>query len=289
MANLKNSRIKSFIIMALIYLAAIACGIIVYEILPFNPYLSLLLADIAATVVTFLYSVIFDNASVYDPYWSVAPMVIVIYLAVSCGINILGALLLTAILIWGTRLTLNWAYTFGNLTHQDWRYTQLSAKTGRLYPLVNFFGIHLVPTLVVYACMVPVAYAFINGLSYNFGSVYFFILALFAVLIQGTADVQMHRYRKEKKTPFIRTGLWKHSRHPNYLGEITMWWSIALMVVCAAPSEWYLILGAAMNTLLFAFISIPMAEERQSRKEGYEQYKRETRVLLPIKKYTNTK
>ena len=119
MANLKNSRIKSFIIMALIYLAAIACGIIVYEILPFNPYISLLLADIAATVVTFLYSVIFDNASVYDPYWSVAPIVIVIAYAVRDGLTSLGVLMLIAVCFWGLRLTANWAYTFANL-YYDW-------------------------------------------------------------------------------------------------------------------------------------------------------------------------
>ena len=285
MEKIKNSRTKSFIFMALIYLVAITAGIIVYEVLPFNAYISLLIADIVATAVTYLYSVIFDNASVYDPYWSVAPIVIVLYLVSSYGLNTLTTLLLIAILLWGIRLTANWAYTFGGLTHQDWRYTMLKGKTGKAYQLVNFIGIHLVPTLVVYSCMVPVLYCFENGLSANFGSVYFFLVAIAAIVIQGTADIQMHKYRKTKKTPFIRTGLWKHSRHPNYLGEITMWWSVALMVVCADFSAWYLIIGAVANTLLFAFISIPLAEGKQAKKEGYEDYKRETRALLPIKKF----
>ncbi len=286
MEKIKNSRIKSFIFMALIYLVAIIAGILVYEVLPFNAYISLLIADIVATAIVYLYSVIFDNASVYDPYWSVAPIVIVLYLASSYGLSAFTTLMLVAILLWGIRLTVNWAYTFGGLTHQDWRYTMLKSKTGRAYQLVNFIGIHLVPTLVVYSCMVPVLYGFDNSLSINFGSVYFFIMAIVAVIIQGTADIQMHKYRKNKKTPFIRTGLWKHARHPNYLGEITMWWSIALMVVCADPSAWYLILGAVANTLLFVFVSIPMAEGKQAKKEGYEEYKRETRALLPIKKFT---
>ena len=41
--------------------------------------------------------------------------------------------------------------------------------------------------------------------------------------------------------------------------------------------------GAALNTLLFIFVSIPMADERQSRKAGFEEYKKETRMLLPIR------
>lgn len=286
MEKIKNSRAKSFILMALIYLVAIIAGILVYEVLPFNAYISLLIADVVATAVTYLYSVIFDNASVYDPYWSVAPIVIVLYLVSSYGLNTLSTLILIAVLFWGIRLTANWAYTFKGLSHQDWRYTMIQKKTGKIYQLVNFVGIHLVPTLVVYCCVVPVVYAFENNLSANFGSIYFFIMAIIAVVIQGTADIQMHKYRKNKKTPFIRTGLWKNARHPNYLGEILMWWSVALMVVCAQPSAWVLIAGAAANTLLFVFISIPMADARQAKKEGYDEYKRETRALLPIKKFT---
>lgn len=63
-----------------------------------------------------------------------------------------------------------------------------------------------------------------------------------------------------------------------------MWWGIALSVVCANPESWYLIAGALANTILFLVVSIPMADKKQSRKEGFEQYKRETRMLLPIKK-----
>ena len=81
-----------------------------------------------------------------------------------------------------------------------------------------------------------------------------------------------------------RLGLWKHSRHPNYLGEILVWGGVGLSVVCAAPSAWYLAAGAVANTLLFLAVSIPMADKRQSRKEGFAEYKKQTRMLLPIKK-----
>ena len=106
--------------------------------------------------------------------------------------------------------------------------------------------------------------------------------------MQGAADVQMHKYRKNRSTPFIRVGLWKHSRHPNYLGEILMWWGVALAVVCSAPDCRYLILGAVANTVLFLAVSIPMADGRQSRKEGFAEYKAQTRMLLPVKKWSKS-
>ena len=123
-----------------------------------------------------------------------------------------------------------------------------------------------------------------NDLKTNVWVIIFIIVSFLAVILQGTSDIQMHKYRKNKATPFIRTGLWKYSRHPNYLGEILMWWGIGLCVFSMTP-KWYLLIGAIANTLLFLFVSIPMADNRQSRKEGFSEYKKETWMLLPIPKF----
>lgn len=285
MKKLKQNRAASFAVVALVYVIAALVGIVIYRELSLSWWLSLLIADVAATVVTFVFSVIFQNASVYDPYWSVQPPVILTAFAVGSKLTSLGVMLLLAVSFWAIRLTANWAYTFHGLEHQDWRYTMLSEKTGRLYPIVNFVGIHMVPTLVVYGCILPAVYAVIYGLTANVGSVLFICLSLSAAVMQGVADVQMHRFRRRRNGRFIRVGLWHYSRHPNYLGEILMWWGIALSVVSAAPEAWYLIFGAVANTLLFLFVSIPLADGKQSRKEGFAEYKAETRMLLPIKKF----
>lgn len=284
MKGLKESRLASFIVILLVYIIATAVGVLIYNALNYSWWLSLLIADVGATVVTFIFSVIFNNASVYDPYWSVQPPVILIAFCLGKSLNLLSALLLIAVGYWALRLTANWAYTFANLNHQDWRYTMLREKTGVFYPLINFLGIHLVPTLVVYGCILPAVYAVVHQISPNFLSVIFIVLAIGSATMQGIADVQMHRYRKNRTSAFIRSGLWKHSRHPNYLGEILMWWSVALSVVCANINAWFLISGAIANTLLFVFISIPLADGRQSRKQGFKEYKNQTRALLPFKK-----
>ena len=293
--NIKNNRMLSFLLVTLIYIAASALGIFLYNALvaklAWSWWLSLLVADVAATVFTFLFSLIFQNASVYDPYWSVQPPVILVCYAIGSSMNVARVLALTAVCFWGVRLTANWAYTFHGLSHQDWRYTMLKEKTGAFYPLINFLGIHLVPTLVVYGCVLPAAYLFQVQTAWNLGSVIFFLLSVSATVLQGVSDFQMHRFRKrnrlaspEAKESFIHDGLWKYARHPNYLGEILMWWGIALSVVCVAPSAWYLCAGAFANTLLFTFVSLPMAENRQAKKDGFAEYKQTTRMLLPLRK-----
>lgn len=279
-----KKRSTSYIIILFVYIIAAAVGVALYMVLPLGFILNLLIADVAATVLTFVFSLVFSNASVYDPYWSVQPPVILIAFAFGKALTVARVLVLVAVWLWGVRLTANWAYTFKGLGSQDWRYTMLKEKSGRLYPLVNFFGIHLVPTLIVYACTLPAVYIFVYDTGWNAGSVIFFFVSVLAVVMQGIADIQMHIFRKKKTGSFIRTGLWKHSRHPNYLGEILMWWGVAFSLVSVSPTHWYLCIGALLNTALFLFVSIPMADKRQSAKEGFEEYRRETHMLFPIGK-----
>ena len=280
--NLRKNRAFALTIVTISYLLAMTVGVVSYHYLPFTFWINLLLADILATVVIFIFSVAFQNASFYDPYWSVQPIVILI--AFACRYSLAGVRIFPfiATMVWGIRLTANWVYTFKDLNWQDWRYTMLKEKTGIFYPVINFVGIHMVPTLVVYGCILPAVYAVRVGLDPNAASVAFLCLSVGAATMQGIADVEMHRFRKDRDGRFIRRGLWKYSCHPNYLGEILMWWGVALAVICADPTAWYLAAGALANTLLFFAVSIPMADGRQSRKEGFAEYKKQTRMLLPI-------
>lgn len=289
MLNVKKSRAAGFAVVFLVYIAAAVLGISVYGLLPYNFWLSLLIADVIATVFVFAFSLIFKNASVYDPYWSVQPIVIIGAYAAENALTLPRALILVTVLLWGIRLTANWAYTFHGLNFQDWRYTMLNEKTGKFYPIINFIGIHMVPTLVVYGCVLPAAFLFENETAFNTGSAFGAALSVAAFTMQGIADIQMHRFRLSKKRgetnePFIRTGLWRYSRHPNYLGEILMWWGVAIGVVSMMPQCWYLCAGALANTCLFLFVSIPMADSRQSCKEGFEEYRKTTHMLLPVAK-----
>lgn len=284
---LKN-RALSFSLITVIYIVAAYCGWFLFQRLPFDFWLSLLICDVYSTIIVFIFSVAFGNASVYDPYWSVQPIVITAFFAAHYGLNCLGALLFIAICWWGLRLTSNWAYTFQNLTCQDWRYTMLHEKTGRAYPLINFIGIHLVPTLVVYLCTLPAVVAIHDGAIFRPVCAVFICISILAAVIQLIADIQMQKFRKAKadgkisgvEATFIRTGLWKNARHPNYFGEIMMWWGIGLSCVCSMPDKWYLLAGAAANTLLFFCVSIPMADGRQSKKAGFDEYKKQTRILI---------
>lgn len=287
MLTVKNRKL-SFLLVFAVYAIALAVGVVTYRALGSLPlFAALLIADVLATVAVFLFSLLFGNASVYDPYWSVQPPIILLLLAASFRepLGWVDVLLLAVIFLWGIRLTANWAYTFGGLTHQDWRYTMLSEVTGRAYPLINLLGIHMFPTLVVYACILPAAYALRDGGEGGLLSVLGLLISLLAVVLQLVSDSEMQAFRRRGEGGFIRIGLWRYARHPNYLGEILMWWGVAITSLSVLPAAmWSLSLGAIVNTVMFLVVSIPMADRRQARKEGYAAYRAETRSLLPIPK-----
>lgn len=284
----KENRAKSMAAVVAIYIVAALLAIAVFQRLPGqNVFVRVFVADTAATVFVYLLGLALRNASVYDPYWSVAPLVALPALAVYYRAYTFGALLfLVAIAYWGVRLTLNWVYTFQNLLWQDWRYTLLRQKTGLFFPLVSFLGIHYVPTLVVYAAMLPGIAYLQMGAPWRLGVGLGCTVCVCAATLQLVADRQMHRFRRSAQPgQLIRTGLWQYARHPNYLGEILMWWGVFAVLMAVAPGLWPLGIGAVANTLLFVCISIPLADARYRReKPGYEEYHAETRMLLPFKK-----
>ena len=282
MEKLINKKILSIIIITIIYIIASIIGIIIYNKLSYSNIINIFIADVIATIIVFIFSLIFKNSSIYDPYWSVAPIVIITPLFIINNITITSILILIAIWYWGVRLTTNWAIFFTNLSKQDWRYNKYKNSTKKLYPIVNFFGIHMMPTILVFIALIPA----IIGVEYNVINIFTiigFIICLIATTIELIADIEMYNYRKNNKG-LIRVGLWKYSRHPNYLGEILMWWGIAIIGI-SITNNYYLVIGAILITLLFITISIPLADKKQSKKEGYKKYREETRSLLPIPKH----
>ncbi|MBY0427289.1 MAG: DUF1295 domain-containing protein [Cytophagales bacterium] len=284
------SLFRSFLVCTVTYLLAI--GAAVGTGFYFKDLSSLEIVaygDIAGTLVVFILSVIFRNASLYDAYWSVKPPVIALFYLISpenVDINLTRqSLVLILIFAWGLRLTWNWARKWEGLGHQDWRYADLKEKTGKFYFFVNLTGIHFFPTLLVYLSCLPMYPAMsLGNQPLGLFDVLGVVVATMGILFELIADNQLRAFTlNPNRVPgeTLKTGLWKYSRHPNYFGEVSFWWGIFLFALPVTGFEWTII-GPVSITLLFVFISIPMIDQRMlKRRANYAEHIKNVSALVP--------
>jgi steroid 5-alpha reductase family enzyme len=285
------SRSSAYTLLALAYVAAGVAAVATGALLSGSePLRVAFAADVVATVVVFGFSMSFDNSSFYDPYWSVAPLALGLYWLASAGPSS-GALVRDVVVLvlvgaWGVRLTYNFLRGWQGLGHEDFRYVDLRAKSGRAYWLVSFFGIHLFPTLMVFAGCLPI-YAVLHGGVAPLGPLdaVAVLVTASAIAVETRADAELRRFRQRvdrRPEDVLETGLWAYSRHPNYFGEILFWWGLYLFALSASPARRWTGVGALAITLMFRFVSLRLIEDRMlARRPGFANRMRTTSAIVP--------
>jgi steroid 5-alpha reductase family enzyme len=292
------SKKRAFAVCIGTYLVAAAAAFGVGRVVnTLHPLWVAVIADLAATVTVFLFSMAFNNSSLYDPYWSVAPPVIALYWLLSStspAVALRVVPLFALLLVWSVRLTANWARRWQGIDHEDWRYAAFRERFRGLYWPVSFLGIHLFPTIVVFlGCMS--LYAVLGASSRGLGILDAAATAVtaLAVWIEATADRQLRRFLARRssagsssegseKGRICERGLWALSRHPNYFGEVLFWWGLYLFALAASPSSWWTLFGPLTMTALFVFVSVPMMDRHMlTRRPEYAQVMQVRSGLVP--------
>jgi steroid 5-alpha reductase family enzyme len=270
------------------YVAAGLAGIAAAALLPArHPVAAAFWGDLVATLVIFGLSIVVSNASLYDPYWSVAPPVIAVAwtLAAPSGVGARQALLLVLLAAWAIRLTGNWVRGWRGMSHEDWRYVQLRENRGRVpWWFVSLTGIQVVPTLVVFAGLLSAWPALTGTRPLGWLDALAVVVTAGALTVETVADEQMRRFTSDPAHAGLvaDVGLWRRSRHPNYLGEIGIWWGVWLFGLAAAPDWWWTVVGPLAMVALFVGISIPLMDRRSARRRpGFAAYAARTPALVP--------
>jgi len=159
---------------------------------------------------------------------------------------------------------------------------------------VRFGKFWLGQALTAWILMLPVSFAL-----YRTGHVTFLVIIGLAIwlaglLMEAIADYQKLAFKLDKQNEgkWIQDGLWKYARHPNYFGEILVWFGIYVACFASLNNIQRLICLASpvLITLVLLFVSgVPLleksADQRWGKFKAYQDYKRRTRLLVPLSKY----
>ena len=263
-----------------------------------NPFMSILYITGITVSLSFLFALISGDYSWTDRLWSTMPVVFAWIYAAYGGFTL--PLLIATILVtlWGARLTFNFGRRGGYTTSEDYRWLIIHKKINNevLWQIFNLLFIALYQQILFIAFTSPLYLLSLNGPQEMTLPLWLVALLFLAFLaIETIADQQQYTFQQSKygllprrlewaeqyKRGFHSSGLFARSRHPNYFGELGVWFSIYIFASLAVGNflNWSLV-GPLALTMLFSISTIFTESITAKKYKAYHQYKKQASAIL---------
>ena len=257
--------------------------------LDFNFLIISIQALILLAVVTWVFSAWIQDVSIVDYIWSLLTLLAVVtYSYLSSTLGVVGIGMLVMVAIWAIRL----AYFLimrGHNKPEDRRYQVIRERNSPNFTFKSLYLIFIFQATVAWVMSVSFVPVFeMNQQQQNNWTTWHSIGALiwlFGFIYESVADHQLHSFNRKLVTPgtTLKTGIWRYSRHPNYFGELCVWWGWCLYAV-PTGSLWILAAPLVMTYLLIKFSGVGNMEQGiTQRRPDYQAYIESTNTLIPGK------
>lgn len=220
-----------------------------------------------------------------DVAWGLGFILVAAVSLASAGVYPPRGLLVSAlVLVWGIRLALH-IHARNRGKGEDQRYRQWREEWGRWFVLRSFVQIFWLQGALLLLVAVPIIVTNAAPSSpLNLLDVFGVAVWLTGFAFEALGDWQLLSFIRNpaNKGQLMTAGLWQYTRHPNYFGEVTLWWGIWLIAL-SAPGGWLTVIGPLTITFLILKVSgIPMLEKPYQGRADFEAYKRRTSAFFPL-------
>jgi steroid 5-alpha reductase family enzyme len=229
-----------------------------------------------------------SNAAKTEKYYDLTgsityTTVTLVALLLSSDLDARAVIVAAMVIVWAARLG-SFLYRRISRDGKDGRFDKIKLDPLRFFMTWTLQGLWVLLTAAAALAIIT------TGNRQNLGVVAFIGIAVWIIgfAIEVVSDRQKSAFRADpaNKGRFISSGLWAWSRHPNYFGEITLWAGIAIVAVPILSGwSWVALISPVFVYVLITRVSgLPMlerrADERWGGEEDYEEYKRNTPVLM---------
>jgi steroid 5-alpha reductase family enzyme len=246
-------------------------------------YLTLGLILLAYASLWFNISLIIRRNDVADIAWGPGYIALCAYCYFTFVPHTTALVVYGLVTLWGLRLSIHIGLRNAGKS-EDFRYKKWREEWGRSFYWRSYLQVYLLQAFFLLIISTPIIMAAKSeSIGWHWTSIVGMTLWCVGFYWQAVGDYQLAMFRKRKKhkDEIMQHGLWKFSRHPNYFGEILMWWAIFLVVL---PLEYglYAIVSPVLITWLLVSVSgVPMLEKKYEGNAAFEAYKAKTPALLP--------
>jgi len=194
-------------------------------------------------------------------------------------------LVLLLVLTWGCRLVLHIGLR-NRGKPEDPRYRAWREEWGDSFLVRTFLQVFLLQGFLLVVISLPVTLAVSHTAPpLTLLDAIGVCMWLVGFLFEAVGDWQLLRFKSDpaNKGKIMTTGLWHYTRHPNYFGEVTLWWGI--FIICLqVPEGWWTVIGPMTITYLILRVSgTPMLEKRYADNPEYAEYIRTTSSFFPLR------
>ncbi len=243
----------------------------------------------AAMLLLWLVSVAKKNASIVDIFWGLGFVGVAWLTQLQRPWTGAHSRLVAALVtLWGVRLALhllvrNWGKP------EDVRYQMLRQQHPPFW-LKSLLVVFALQGVLLWMVSLPVQLSALSPapLAADAGTIIGVAVFVAGFAFETVADFQLVRFKRDPKNRghVMDRGLWAWSRHPNYFGEVVLWWGLYALAIAHMTS--WIHIGSALlgpvtiTTLILRVSGVPMLEDSmKKRRDGYAAYLASTSAFFP--------
>lgn len=241
---------------------------------------------LAYVTLLFCIALIFKRNDIADIGWGVG----ILLVGVSAYIKLESPppfflLIMALVSVWAFRLSVR--ILLRNIKKsEDTRYKRWRDTWGKSFYIRSFFQIYILQGMLMILVGYPLLHTAVFGGGVHLDIWTYIGVTLWCIgfFFEVVGDYQLDNFlrNRENKGKLMRTGLWKYSRHPNYFGEVLMWWGV-WGITLAVPYGVFAIISPLVITFLILKVSgIPMLEKNMEKHPDFTDYKMKTSVFFPL-------
>ena len=237
-------------------------------------------------ILLWLLSIPIKNVSIVDAFWGMGFVIVnIVYFVLEPEIFNRTLLITCLISIWGIRLSIYLLKrNYGK--PEDYRYQEFRKHYGaKNYWWFSLFQVFFLQGFLILIVSLPLFGSFSNTTSNELNLLDYFALFTWIIgfLFESIGDYQLTKFKKNpiNKGKILNTGLWRFTRHPNYFGDATVWFSFGLFSI-ASGGYWHIIGSLIMIFLIVKISGVAMLERSLIKtKLSYKEYIETTNAFFP--------
>lgn len=221
---------------------------------------------------------------VADVAWGLGGVLLATWFGLSRPLDARDLVVYGAVVLWGLRLSAHLLLRARG-RGEDFRYRAWREEWGPTFLVRSYLQVYLLQALLLLVVLLPVITTAASR-GPGMGSLSWAGAAIWAAGFgfEAVADWQLFRFKRSSAPEgrIMTGGLWRYSRHPNYFGEVVLWWGLAVVALPAEHGPWALASPVAVTILVLFVSGIPMLEAKYEGDPEYEAYRERTSAFVPM-------